>query len=112
MVAASAMAIDALTIATITRVRRRSIRSTRVPIAIAKSNQGRRYIAPETAINTGSSVSETASNGAAAAIRPSPRFDEEKANHRRLKAGPKDLVVDTDLLNNPSLKQSAPLISQ
>ena len=67
---------------------RRSTRSTITPIGIAKSNQGSITIAPIAAIKTGLSVKEIASNGTAASITPSERFETILEAQIRLNAGP------------------------
>jgi hypothetical protein len=92
------IATSALKIATAASVLRLSMRSTKVPIAIAKKSQGSKYMAPERAIKTVSLVSEIASSGAAAAMSPSPSLADENASQSRLKAGPRLVDFGTALL--------------
>jgi hypothetical protein len=56
-------------------------------MGIAKRSQGSITIAPINEINTGLSVKEMASNGTAASITPSARFEIMLDAHIRLNAG-------------------------
>ena len=81
----------------ITRALRRSVRSTYAPMGIAKKSQGSNERAESKLIRTGSSVSDTASRGAARRKTPSPRLVIKLALQIREKSLPSDLDDFCDL---------------
>ena len=74
-------------------IKRRSTRSTKTPIGIAKSSQGNMIMAPVAEIKTVLSVRVIASSGAAAIRIPSERFETMLDAHMRLNAGPMPVTL-------------------
>jgi transcription initiation factor TFIID subunit TAF12 len=79
---------------------RRSVLSTNAPIGIAKKSQGNNESAERRLINTGSSVNETANNGAARRKTPSAKLVIRLADQMREKSLPSELRVGT--VGNPN----------